>query len=130
MRRGKPLKRTPMKRKPRRGGAMPPEVYQAVMVRDGGACSIRVSGVCTLNAAEWAHRQRRQRGNDVPSNGLAACRECHAWCHAHPVEAKAKGWMVHSHHPCPAEVPVLIRRKWWLLDDQGGMEEVKESNHG
>lgn len=121
------MRRSRINPKPRRDGPMPPEVYAAVMGdRARYRCEIGVPRVCTLNAAEWAHRQRRQRGNDVPSNGLAACRECHAWCHAHPVEAKAKGWMVHSHHPDPAGVPVLIRRKWWMLDDEGGMEEVSE----
>lgn len=119
------MKRSYIKKKPRRDGPMPQHVYETVMMaRAGGMCEINVPGVCTRDAVEWSHRQRRQRGNDVVSNGLAACRECHTWCHANPREAKDKGWMVHSHHPNPAEVPVYWRRGWWLLDDEGNREPV------
>lgn len=116
-----PIKRTPMKRRARRGGAMPPEVYMTVMeTRARGECELALPGVCTGQAEEWHHRQRRQRGNDTVSNGLAACHACHHHItHVSPAAGRAGGFIVHSHHPDPGSVPVYWRGSWWILTDDG-----------
>lgn len=121
MKRGKnQLKRSPMKPKPRRGGAMPQESYDAVMMRAGYRCEARLDG-CQDAAHEWHHRQRRRDGADVPSNGLALCQACHRHITSvSPAEGRKRGLVVHFAHPSPADVPVLLNgRSWVLLDDAG-----------
>ena len=119
------LKRTPMKRRPRRGGAMPPEVYEAVMMRRGGRCEAGLPGACTGKAEEWHHRQRRQRGNDTVTNGAALCHACHHLVtHVSPAVGRERGLIVHSHHPDPAEVPMKVGRDWVLLTEDGSYMKV------
>lgn len=123
MKRGKPLKRTPMRAKPRRGGAMPAAVYEAVMRRSGYRCEAAIAGVCTGAAAEWHHRQPRDRYNDVPSNGVAICSACHRHItDVSPAVGFERGLRVSRHATRPArEFPMLLAgRRWVLLDDAGG----------
>jgi hypothetical protein len=54
------------------------------------------------------HRLLKAHGRlDEPSNLAALCRECHNWCHAHPVEAGGRGFMVESWQD-PALVEVTL----------------------
>lgn len=120
------MKRSQIKRKPRRGGAMPPHVYDAVMRRNGGVCEAGLKG-CEGAAVDWHHRQRRQAGNDVIQNGLALCRACHhRITFVTPAEGKELGLIVHSHHPDPGSVPVCVRGVWVLLTAGGGYERTAE----
>lgn len=121
-----PLKRTPMKRRPRRGGSMPPEVYRLVMDRSRGRCEAGLPGCCTGVPEEWHHRQRRQRNNDVVSNGAALCHACHDYItHTSPQAGRERGLIVHSHHPNPAEVPMCIRGRWVLLGEDGTTSQTE-----
>lgn len=81
-----------------------------VMHRSLGRCEVGVSPDCVTSQPEWHHRQRRGHAHDHrPSNGLAACRPCHAHIHAHPSEAVANGWIVPTTGD-PEFVPAQIRR--------------------
>lgn len=74
---------------------------------------------------ERHHRARRRDGGDRYANLLMLRPECHAWVHAHPAEARAAGWIVHSTAD-PATVPVLLwGRQRALLDDAGGWAEAR-----
>lgn len=98
---------------------MPQQVYMLVMDRARGRCEAGLRG-CTGAPEEWHHRQRRQRGNDVVSNGAALCHACHHHItHESPQAGRERGLIVHSHHPNPAEVPMCVRGVWVLLNEDG-----------
>lgn len=80
-----------------------------VMHRALGMCEVQVVPGCRQGEPEWHHRQSRRADDHRPSNGLAVCRPCHNWLHAHPREAVAHGWivLVAGNLP-PAEVAVLL----------------------
>lgn len=116
------MRRSRIKAKPRRGGAMPEEVYRLVMQRSGYRCEANLRGVCAGDAAEWHHRQPRDRYNDVPSNGLALCAPCHRFVtDVSPSTGFELGLRISRHTMRPArEFPVFLRgREWVLLDDDG-----------
>jgi hypothetical protein len=143
MKRGKPMKRTPMKRKTqlavtpeaklkRRMHAMKPHrpkydpaeapARKAVYGRSEGWCEIRIPGVCTGRGEEWHHRRFRSQGGPwSPSNGLHGCRACHADITDTRPEHDVNGWWV-KRHEAWADKAVLYRGQWVLLDDDGGYE--------
>jgi 5-methylcytosine-specific restriction endonuclease McrA len=92
MRRYKELRRTRFKAryKPR------PGLRQArafVRSRADGRCEARVDAVC-LGRGDAAHHivPRSRGGSDDPANLLWICNAgCHAWIHANPEQAKARG---------------------------------------
>lgn len=99
-----------------------------VMHRSLGRCEVGVVINCDTSHVEWHHRQRRGRQDHRPSNGLAACRPCHAWIHAHPQEAVAKGWIVLAVGDTgvpPQEVAAWVRARgesqpeWYTLTTGG-----------
>lgn len=94
-----------------------------VAARSNGLCEI-----CALSVArEWHHRKNRSQGGTwAASNGMHLCAADHAWITEHPAEAARTGWTVRSRQD-PAEVPVLRRGKWVLLDDEGGVTAVEGS---
>lgn len=48
---------------------------------------------CEGDAVEVHHVQGRGiHLNDV-SSWLPMCRQCHTWCHQHPSQARARGWL-------------------------------------
>lgn len=119
------MKRSPIKRRRRRGGQMPHDVYETVMLRSRGRCEARLPGVCTGKAEEWHHRQRRQRNNDTVANGAALCHACHHYItHVSPKLGRGFGLIVHSHHPNPAEVAMKVGRDWVFLTEDGGYKKV------
>jgi hypothetical protein len=91
-----------------------------------GACE----GCDRRHASDWAHRWARSGGGLwCPSNGLALCRVCHKWQHAHPIDAQVAGWTIvpeGGEAPVPAEVPVLTAYRGWvrLLPD-GSIVQLK-----
>lgn len=126
-----PLKRTPMKRKARRGGSMPQEVYGAVMRRAGYQCEGGISGVCTGDAQEWHHRQRRNASNDVVSNGLALCNACHHHItHVSPAEGKKRGLIVSAFANDAIERPFYCRGAWWKLEHDGSKHVISRAPLG
>jgi hypothetical protein len=72
-----------------------------------------------IGSAERHHRQRREVGGDRYANLLLLHSECHAYAHAHPEEARAKGWIVSAYATDLLSVPVYSLGRWWLLDDEG-----------
>ncbi len=98
-------------------------VTVALEERCGGWCEIRHDG-CTGRAQDPSHRVASGRcGPRTLSNLLAACRACHDWCHAHPIEARARRWHLDTGQD-PATTPAWIHHPqlgldWWLLDDDG-----------
>lgn len=71
-----------------------------------------------IGSAERHHRQRREVGGDRYANLILIHPECHTWVHAHPYEAREKGWIV-SAYADPLSVPVFSLGRWWVLDDEG-----------
>lgn len=129
------LRRTPMRRRrstPRRrtapqagttGAETSHEWWEAATLallrRSGHRCE--KCGHPLNGQLERHHRQRRRVGGDRLSNLLALHTVCHQWITEHPTDALAAGWIVSSHAPDPAAVPVrLPGADWWLLDDDGG----------
>jgi hypothetical protein len=92
---------------------------KAVYGRSNGDCEIRIPVVCTGRGEEWHHRKNRSQGGPwSASNGLHACRGCHATV-THPrAEYLSAGWCVQQWQ-VPAEVPVKLHHGWVLLNDQG-----------
>lgn len=79
---------------------------------------------CGGPAKEFSHRRTRAiRGEQQHDarNALAACSRCHAWMHAHPEQARERGWHVSRHEPDPGSVPVWLppRGGWFLLGHDG-----------
>lgn len=72
-----------------------------------------------LGNADRHHRQRREVGGDRLANLVLLHPECHTWVHAHPAEAREKGWIVSAYADDLLSVPVLSLGQWWLLDDEG-----------
>ena len=92
--------------------------------RSGWRCEIHTEG-CAGDATDLHHRQRRGCGDDTITNALHVCRPCHMHAHAHPVEARANGWIVSSYYS-PASQPVRIRGRWYLLRDNGSKDPAPD----
>jgi hypothetical protein len=127
--RSQPPRNTRQAAKPkRRPQGVPTSVRSALAARSEGMCEIGTVG-CTGRATDLAHRKKVGAGgrkgaaaktHHVLSNALAACRSCHQNAHYAPGAAYWRGWHVlENQHP--ADVPVLRRQQWVLLDDQGGI---------
>lgn len=75
--------------------AIPTRVRQVVRERDGGHC-LR----CGAAGTQVHHRRRRgvrdghQHGYE---NCVSLCHVCHAWVHAHPIDARDAGLIVSMH---------------------------------
>ncbi len=77
-------------------------------------------------ATDMHHRKNRsQSGRWHPANIMHICALCHVEITAEPELARENGWSMLSTHN-PADVPVLRRGIWCLLDNVGGWREVKE----
>lgn len=98
---------------------MTPKSRQILLDRSGGICE--VCGIAS--ATNWHHRKNRsQGGGDELSNALHLCGSGTTGCHGriteHPAESYRCGWSVRSGHD-PLTTPVLRRREWVLLDNEG-----------
>lgn len=125
------MKRSPIRRKratPRRRDA--PRWSAEDWAVANVALNLRSEGLCEmcgeqlLNRAERAHRIRRRDGGDRLANVLLLHPHCHAWTHAHPRDAMARGLILPTHAD-PLSVPVLYRGTTLvLLDDEGNRTPV------
>jgi len=89
--------------------------------RDGFKCA-RCASSADLHIH---HRMPRSGGSDESAaNRVTLCASCHRWCHAHPEQAGAQGWVV-LRSADPALVPV--QHAVWpagpiLLREDGSVE--------
>lgn len=86
------------------------DVRLVIYVRAGGRCELCAKSLNIANM-EGHHRRTRAVGPDCPCNALALCSTCHHdEVHAHPEEARARGWIVTRHASDfePADVPVEL----------------------
>jgi hypothetical protein len=119
----------------------PPKVKAALRKRassdgeQGEWCEIQLTG-CQGLGVDPAHRIGQKRGgrkgeayekNNRLSNLLWACRACHDWCHAMPVEAEDFGYVLREHHDPLAE-PVAYRGQLSYLTDDGRVLDYFEVN--
>lgn len=95
MRRGGPLKRTPMRRRSRRQEERARTLAAAadeVRRRANGLCEARFSVECRVRGSQAHHVLRRsQGGTDDPGNLLWVCARCHAEIHLFPTNAVRHG---------------------------------------
>ena len=70
------------------------------------------------------HRRARGMGSskrpetNMAGNALAVCRDCHRLIESQREMALANGWLVRQNQT-PADIPVLYRHRWSLLDNDG-----------
>lgn len=88
MKRGKPLKRTPIRRRSKKKAARdrafyaPGGPYEQALTRDRGQCRVAVLAYCTNRATTVHHvHPTGAGGTDDLSNLLSSCNECHHWIH-------------------------------------------------
>ena len=78
----------------------------------------------------WHHRRSRSvvdLHQHRPCNGVWLCGTCHRWVHAHPFEARRKGWIVSRYTAAPCEVPVWATQHGWvLLGHDGGTSPASD----
>ena len=55
-------------------------------------CEIKLPG-CNGQACDIHHTAYRGINTLAQATWLAACRECHEWCHANPKEARELGYL-------------------------------------
>lgn len=130
---GKPLRRVELGRDPKAAGLKrsgmkqrryvpsPEETHakDTVTARSGGVCELhaRCGGAY---AVDWSHRLRKSQGGRwCPSNGMAACRACHALITEHETSSEAVryGWALKSGMD-PEACPAYRRGEWvWLHPD-------------
>lgn len=106
------------------------QVRQTIAVRSSdyntGAYPVcEVMAICQGVPATAVHHRRpraaggsRRPDTNQAANGLAVCDRCHFWCESHREKAFGFGWLVRQ-TAVPAEVQVLRRGKWVLLDNEG-----------
>lgn len=101
------MKRSPLKRgtKPlRRAKAMirpsksasdfPPEARERTRERSNGWCEAAATPNCLKRAGHLHHILPRGRGGrGTLDNALDVCASCHDYIHAHPREARERGWL-------------------------------------
>lgn len=98
---------------------------RTVYTRSDGACE-----VCGNRPGQSVHhrKNRSQGGIWEPANNVHLCGDgvlgCHGFITMHPTTSYQNGWLV-RHEFTPAEVPVLYRGRWVLLDDDGNATEVE-----
>jgi hypothetical protein len=132
MMRRTPLRRTSMKRRPRKA-TVPANFWatrrEELYARAGGRCE---AGRCNLNdtGMDAHHRKLRSRGGkDDLENLLAVCPHHHRYIHDHPDRATRHGWMV-SRVADPATVPVdLWDGRTVHLTPDGGYDALEHQEH-
>jgi hypothetical protein len=69
-----------------------------VLLRPHGGIGNGMCERCGQHRATDPHHRwlKSQGGPDVPGNLACLCRKDHDWCHAHPAEAAAEGWIVQA----------------------------------
>lgn len=102
-----------------------------VYSRSGGRCEVCKRRL-SLDAMHVHHRRARSQGrDDTLANLLGTCLWCHEDVHAHPTNSYEHGWIIPNMPPrAPAEVPVLLYGKWWLLGVDGSKVPTIPDNQG
>lgn len=108
------------------------EVCDLVDERDGRRCVICGRSLYGIGMSRH-HRMLRSHAPEnikhTVQNLMDLCGSgttgCHGWTHAHPSEAYANGWMVHSWDD-PLSIPVKTYRGWVLFDADGNQRNVDE----
>lgn len=127
MKRGSPLRRTPLRSK-RKATGPAADVVDAVYERAAHSCESCGFGVGPCRGADHHIHHRRPRamgGTDrpdtnLPSNLLLLCPPCHEGVESRRGEALEAGWLVPQTSD-PAEIAVLIHRdRWVYLAAEGG----------
>lgn len=88
------------------GNPIPTSRREQVKAREQGRC-LRCAG----RGAEWHHRRTRRvfdSHQHCPCNGVWLCHDCHAWVHAHPLEAAHSGFWVSRHQAEPGTVQLIV----------------------
>ena len=110
----------------------PPKVRATITSRSGRYCEIGLPG-CRDIALHKHHRRCRGMGStnrpetNMPANGLDVCLHCHTYIESHRTEAYENGWLVRQTDE-PADVPVLYRGTWVLLDDLGNLNDAERAS--
>ena len=112
-----------MTRPPRWDTAQWESASLLVMHRDGLACLW--CGEPLRGEVARHHRMRRRAGGDRLANILLLHGDCHRHIHAHPIEARGRGFIVSVYADMLGEPVVAKNGRAWLLDDQGGRLPVK-----
>lgn len=88
------MKRSPIRRKPRRGLSDYSKAREDLAARVGDMCEARTSA-CT-GALEQVHHRKGRDGVLLadPQYLLGVCAACHRYIHDHPTESYEKGWML------------------------------------
>ncbi|AID58904.1 hypothetical protein PBI_GAIA_85 [Mycobacterium phage Gaia] len=89
-----------------------------------------VCELCGANSVENLHH-RRARGaggsknpqTNTPANAFAVCFEDHARIESYRAKALENGWLVRQGKN-PAEVPILYRSRFALLDEFGAVHYI------
>lgn len=84
---------------------IPPGTRTAVYDRDRYLC-VR----CERQGHDIHHRMRRREGGHGMWNLILLCRECHAWAHANPAEARETGYILSSYLPWDEAMLVPVQR--------------------
>lgn len=112
--------------------AVPPDVVDVVLGRDGWACVVCGKPTYGLRGVDWSIHHRRPRGMGgtrrpdaaSPANLLTLCGSGTAGCHGHVelhrADAFCNGWLLMQRSD-PAVVPVLVDRMslWVYLTHDG-----------
>lgn len=108
-----------------------------VRLRAGGACEAAIPEIC-LGTQHTVHHRRKRRYADtrwVVSNLLAVCgdgtRGCHGHIEANPNWSSQHGlwlWEFEDPRAQPVHMRWANQRSWWLLDDEGMLKWVPESD--
>lgn len=79
---------------------------------------------CGNRGAEMHHRQRRREAGHAISILVWLCSADHRWAHAHPVEAKADGYIIPPWETDPTTVPIKTFAGLATFDNEGGITYV------
>ncbi|WP_280320127.1 hypothetical protein [Nocardia wallacei] len=119
-------KQQPRRSKPNKDG-FGPRVKSLIVARSGGVCELDGCG----RAEVIHHRGPRALGGthqgwvNWAANGFHIASRCHDRIESHRTRAYVNGWLVSRlGSVVAADVPVLRRGAWVLLDDEGGVREI------
>jgi hypothetical protein len=72
---------------------IPHKIRVAIRARSQAVCE----RCMVRTATDMAHRMPRAVGGHSTLNIAHLCRDCHAWCHANPKQARNQGWIIAAH---------------------------------
>lgn len=99
---------------------IPSRNRRIVLERSDGQCSR-----CGMPGAEMHHRQRRREAGHAVGILVWLCSKCHRWAHAHPVDAKAVGYIIAPWVEDASAEPIKTFAGWAIFDNEGGITYVE-----